>query len=278
MVEQANPNLEAPPTSEDAPDQSDDGGQPKEVNWEERAKTAEATVAGHESAITKLTSNVSTLEGRVRKQTDSDTLVAGFTDRLQGVEASVTAVARAMANDDLGTLGDEVTAIEQRTQAKTAATSRRTLAASLGQGLQDALQGSDGKPVFDLVNAPELESVRETWNLGLKQLDSSDTTERAEGRATLVQAISDAKTTALVAERTTTTDRITKMEADHKADRAKWAEENGVEDLSTGTPSSSAASLNGAKLEEGLGNGSIPMTPENQKKLEAFYRSEGFKR
>jgi|TARA_Y100000034_G_C6858495_1_gene390435 predicted DNA-binding protein (UPF0251 family) len=271
VVEQANPNLEAPPEPDVTPDQGEGEGQPEEVNWEERATAAE-------TENTKLKGDLSTAEGRVRKQTDIDAVIAGFGDRLDGIQAGTAAMARAMANDDLDGLGEEVDAIEQRTQARSVASARQSVSASLGQDLQLAVQGSDGEPVLDLMEAPELETVRMTWNTGLKQLSSTDAVERAEGRATLVQAISDAKTAALVAERTKSQKALTNLEAQHKADRAKWAEDNGVEDLSTGTGAAAAQAPSGSALEEGIGNGTIPATPANLKKLQELYRQEGFRR
>ena len=274
MVEQANPSPAVTPEPETAPDQSNSGdGQPIEANWEERAKTAESKLNEQGSQITKLQSNLSTLEGRVKKQNDTDALIAGFTDQLQGIQAGTAAMARAMANDDLEGLGDEVTAIEQRTQARTAENTRRSVSASLGQDLQLAIQGSDGEPVLDLMNAPELEIVRTTWNSGLRQLSSENPTERAEGRATLVQAVSDAKSATLAAERTKLQKAMTDLEAKHVADRAKWAEDNGIEDLSVGTGS---ASISGNLLGK-LGDPNATVSRDDITKAAEQFRKKGIR-
>jgi|TARA_Y100000310_G_scaffold215081_1_gene216065 hypothetical protein len=270
VVEQKNPNLDTvtPETEAVVPDQDggEGEGQPEEVNWEERAAAAETENA-------KLKSNLSTLEGRVKKQIDTDALFAGFSDQLMGIQAGTAAVARAMANDNLEGLGEEVDAIEQRIQARTADTVRQSVSASLGQDLQMAVQGSDGEPVLDLMEAPELETVRTTWNIGLKQLSSTDAVERAEGRATLVQAISDAKTVTLAAERTKAQQALVDLEAKHVADRAKWAEDNGVEDLSTGTGSASVS----GNLFGKLGDPNITVTRDDITKAAEQFRKNGIR-
>ena len=273
MTEQPIPDSTASPASEPAHDQGEDQPQSAETNWEERAKAAESRLMGQESETEKLSDRLKTVEGRVKKQESTEAVIAGFADTLAGIQAGTVAMAKAMSNDSLDTLGDEVAAIEQNTQSKVAVAASRTIAASLGQDLQAAVQDSEGVSILDLENAPELESVRETWNTGLRQIAAADVVQRGEGRATLMQAVSDAKTVARVAERTQANERLVAMEAEHKAEREKWAEEHGIEDLSVGTGS---ASVGGGLLGK-LGNPNATVTRDDITKAAEQFRKQGIR-
>ena len=273
MTQQLTPDSSASPTPEPTPDQSGDESQSVEVNWEERAKAAEERLAGQESESSKLSDRLKTIEGRVKKQESTEAVIAGFSDTLAGIQAGTVAMAKAMANDTLDTLGDEVAAIEQNTQSKVAAATSRSIATSLGQDLQAAVQDSDGAPILDLEVAPELEKVRETWNTGLRQISAADPIQRAEGRATLMQAVSDAKSATLAAERTKLQKAMTDLEAKHVADRAKWAEDNGIEDLSVGTGS---ASISGNLLGK-LGDPNATVSRDDITKAAEQFRKKGIR-
>ena len=273
MTQQLTPDSSASPTPEPTPDQSGDESQSVEVNWEERAKAAEERLSGQESEASKLSDRLKTIEGRVKKQESTEAVIAGFSDTLAGIQAGTVAMAKAMANDTLDTLCDEVAAIEQNTQSKVAAATSRSIATSLGQDLQAAVQDSDGAPILDLEVAPELEKVRETWNTGLRQISAADPIQRAEGRATLMQAVSDAKSATLAAERTKLQKAMTDLEAKHVADRAKWAEDNGIEDLSVGTGS---ASISGNLLGK-LGDPNATVSRDDITKAAEQFRKKGIR-
>ena len=273
MTQQLTPDSSASPTPEPTPDQSGDESQSVEVNWEERAKAAEDRLSGQESEASKLSDRLKTIEGRVKKQESTEAVIAGFSDTLAGIQAGTVAMAKAMANDTLDTLGDEVAAIEQNTQSKVAAATSRSIATSLGQDLQAAVQDSDGAPILDLEVAPELEKVRETWNTGLRQISAADPIQRAEGRATLMQAVSDAKSATLAAERTKLQKAMADLEAKHVADRAKWAEDNGIEDLSVGTGS---ASISGNLLGK-LGDPNATVSRDDITKAAEQFRKKGIR-
>jgi hypothetical protein len=273
VTQQPIPDSTAPPASEPAHDQSGDQPQSAEINWEERAKAAESRLEGQESETEKLSDRLKTVEGRVKKQESTESVIAGFSDTLAGIQAGTVAMAKAMSNDSLDTLGDEVAAIEQNTQSKVAAASSRSIASSLGEDLQAAVQDSEGASILDLQTASELESVRETWNTGLRQIAAADAVQRAEGRATLMQAVSDAKTAALAAERTRASERMTALEAEHKAQREKWAEEHGVEDLSVGTGSASV----GGNLLGKLGDPAATVSRDDIVKAAEQFRKQGIR-
>jgi len=273
VTQQPIPDSTTPPVSEPALDQSGDQPQDAEATWEERAKAAEARLAGQESEAVKLSDRLKTIEGRVKKQESTESVIAGFSDTLAGIQAGTVAMAKAMANDSLDTLGDEVAAIEQNTRSKVAAATSRSVAASLGQDLQVAVQDSEGTSILDLETAPELEKVRETWNTGLRQIAAADAVQRAEGRATLMQAVSDAKTATLAAERTQANERLTALEAGHKAEREKWAEEHGIEDLSVGTGSASV----GGNLLSKLGDPGTTVSRDDIVKAAEQFRKQGIR-
>lgn len=197
------------------------------VDWEARAKAAEAKSAETTDEVAKLTQQLKSLEGRVTKQQNIEDVVARLSDQVTGVQDATFAMARAIGSEDVANLGTEMDAINQRAVAARA----QSEFASLQKELTNAITGVDGELLFDVRTAPELAGARQTWDAGIKEANAG---RNGEARAMMMDAISEARKVGLAQERTNHQAKLDAMEAKHKAEREKWAEENGIGDMSVG--------------------------------------------
>ena len=246
----------------------DTGGEEQQpLSWEDRAKAAETKSAEQSTALDELTQKFKSLEGRVTKQQSVESIVAGFSDELNAVKDANFAVARALQTDDTESLGTQMEAIDNRLT-----TGRvRQEFGSLREELYTAVADADGNSLLEVDTSPELAKVRQTWNSGLERANAGQT---GEARALMMQAIMEARGVARSIERTNYQKALVDMEAQHKAERDKWAEENGVGDMSLGTGSPSAS---GGNLLGRLGDPNSSVSRDDITKAAEMLRKQGIR-
>lgn len=237
------------------------------LSWEERAAAAEAKVAETTAAFDELTQKFKSLEGRVTKAQSIESIVAGFGDQLDAVKDANFAVARALQNDDTENLGTQMDAIDSRlTTGRT-----RQEFQSLTEDLYGSVTDDEGNALLDVNAAPELAQVRQTWNSGLERANAGQV---GEARALMMQAIMEARGVTRALERESYRKRLDDLEAQHKAEREKWAEENGVGDMSLGT---GGPAVSGGNLLNRLGDPNNSMTKDEITQAAEMLRKQGIR-
>jgi len=237
------------------------------LSWEERATAAEAKFAETTTAFDELTQKFKSLEGRVTKAESVESIVAGFGDQLDAVKDANFAVARALQNDDTEALGTQMDAIDNRLS-----TGRtRQEFGSLREELYTSVSDAEGNSLLEVDTAPELAQVRQTWNSGLERANEGQV---GEARALMMQAIMEARSVTRGLERQSNQKRFDDLETQHKADRDKWAEDNGVGDMSLGT---GGPAVSGGNLLGRLGDPNNSMTKDEITQAAELLRKQGIR-
>jgi hypothetical protein len=232
-------------------------------------------VAEKDTRIAKQADDLRSTQGQARKQGISDDSIQKLSDEFAGFQAQVMAGFKSLAEGNLDNLPTDMAeagrphAIQaQRNSSGRIATARRA-------SFDELLLGEDGNALLDSTTAPELASARDIFDAGIRFLNAGDVAQ-AEEQFGLAQ--NEATKVVRVAERKAFKDSLAKQDSDAKESRQKLIEESGVEDMGTGKAGAASTPVEGAELEKGLGDGTIPMTPENQKKYQEYLDQQNFRR
>ena len=237
------------------------------LSWEERATAAEAKIAETTTAFDELTQKFKSLEGRVTKAQSVESIVTEFGVQLDAVKDANFAVARALQNDDTEALGTQMDAIDNRLSSGRT----RQEFTSLKEELYASVADTEGNSLLEVDTAPELAQVRQTWNTGLEQANEGKT---GEARALMMQAIMEARGITRSLEQKSYQKRFDDLESQHKAEREKWAEEEGVGDMSLGT---GGPAVSGGNLLGRLGDPNNSMTKEEITQAAEMLRKQGIR-
>jgi len=124
----------------------------------------QAALDAERTARKQAESNLSSLRGQIRSQNEIYDEMHG---RMAGVEKTVGLLARGLSNPEVAERLPAEVDLMQRELAQTTAQRRfETTYAALLNELRTTVTGEDGKPIFDLETAPELEAVRAFWREG----------------------------------------------------------------------------------------------------------------
>ena len=232
-------------------------------------------IAEKDTRIAKQADDLRSTQGQARRQTSIDEALAGFNDRFDGMEAEMRARFKSVAAGNTETMEEEARVAREPYTNRVQATALDRMKLTGMESIDEALSDSEGNPLLDKQVAPELEQMRSLYNTGLAHANAGRS---ADAREQFGMAANEAMRAARVAERVQSQEQVKSIETAAKEAREKLLEDSGVEDMGTGKAGAASTPVEGAELEKGLGDGTIPMTPENQKKYQEYLDQQNFRR
>jgi hypothetical protein len=157
------PDLEQPPeavTEQPPADQAP----PPDYAALYQAEKARAEAA--DAARAKLERDYASLKGSVRSQVTRD---AEWAARLDGLQSQIATLAKGSGDD----IAQEVAQTAARARQETEASRFQQEWVELNEEMKRKLLGPDSRPVLDLANAPELETVRQLYQESYSGTDLS---------------------------------------------------------------------------------------------------------
>ena len=193
-----------------------------------------AAIEAEKAARLKAERDLSSLRGQVRSQRE---LEDSFADQITGINKHLELLTKGIANPDYAEkLPAEVA------QAQSALTVQRQQArlqaeyARLADEFKSSINGEDGKPLFDIGNAPELAEARRLWLIGETGKDGSSVVGVDVRISTMIRAVAEATKAATAAERKRLRDEREAEKVAAANARKKKVEDAGELDLDTGGP------------------------------------------
>lgn len=122
----------------------------------------------------KLQNDLRSQQIGVMRQTERDALlreVPGIRDEVVILRRTNSALLRALGSGETEALPKELERIEGEAETERGRRSFDERAGRLSAEVQQAIQGEDGKPLFDLVTVPELAEARALWQRGISERD-----------------------------------------------------------------------------------------------------------
>ena len=192
--------------------------------------------AGREKAERDLSS----LRGTVRSQRELDESVL---ERLAGLDKQFEVLAKGLVrSEDAEKVPEELAQLRAQSNANSQARSLQSEYTRLSEEFKAAIAGEDGKPLFDVDAAPELEEARRLWLAGKTGMDGATPLSTDRRVTSLMRAIAEAQKASVRKERTLAVTAREAEKAERAAARKKQVEESGELDLDTGGAGGTAGS------------------------------------
>ncbi len=245
-------NLDKPliPSQDVIPPAEDDAAEAPE-GWEQRAKDAEGQVKS-------LNDRLSAQGRRQDRVQEAESLALGTNNEVRLLNRRLDALIESVSNGSTDRLPTQMAEIASQAASSQAELEYNDVWTELSQELQEVVLDEDGNAVLDLLNAPELEQVRSTWQVAHGRKDANG----------LARAVGEAQKVMRRAERESVKTRAT---ANARQQAQVDNEAAGNLDLSTGPSSGGSGGMSDTRwLHDVYGNQDYSATPEDHKRAKVI--------